>query len=805
MRSKHFALLAAAAVFTMGFGLYLFLHSKQAKRGGDVVLSGLHQEVRVNYDEWGVPHIYAQNEEDLYYALGYVHASDRLFQMEVMRRVGKGRIAEIFGTDAVKIDRFFRTLQIGTFAKEYVTKMDHSSMASIAIQSYYKGVNQFQQTGPLPVEFSMLNITPEPFSAEDAIATAAVMAYRFNKAFATDPVLTYIRDQLGKEFLFGLPTQVTQRGSASGASLPQDMQSVADLAQAAEKWLRPVASFEGSNAWAIAGSRTRSGKPMLANDPHIAYSAPSTWYEAHISCPGFELYGHHLAGIPFALLGHNTEIGWGLTMLQNKDFTFYVETVNPNNPNQVLYHKEWQDLKVTEETIKVKGEADIAITVRRSPRGLIINDVVDSLGQNNDLVAADWSFADFSNDTMSALYGMAHSHDIHDFESHLGQIHSPGLNVMYADRHDNIAWWAVGKLPIYPANYPVNMMVAQQDLEPSKLRYRPFSENPRSINPASGVLMSANNPVDGQDPAQGYFNIDARIRRIRELLANKTQGWTPEDMQTLQLDTMSPTTRDAAQKLFEVLEHNVDVHGHARAAAALNLMKNWDGSHLEDSQQALLYSEFEAHMIEQVFKPRLPEALYTSFLSTNFLHDIVPRLLNQLDRSPWLEKTDTQPLGAKDLIAQIWIKTVDGIVARHGTDMGTWRWDSVNHLRFTHALGRVTPLNHIFNIGPFPIAGGSEVINNQNGEIGVGPRTIIAGPSTRRIIDFSAPTKSHGINPTGQSGYFFDRHYDDQSAMFARGEYRAQLMDRSEIEENVRTKGSVLILRPLTDKKKKAG
>ncbi|OYU44157.1 MAG: penicillin acylase family protein, partial [Burkholderiales bacterium PBB4] len=354
-----------------------YVYTKQPVRSGVVDIAHLEEPVFVSYDERGVPHIRAKHEADMYRALGYVHAQDRLFQMEMVRRLANGELAEILGPKLLDTDRLFRTLGLRHHARSVVAKMDPKAPANQALLAYLDGVNQFQAQHPAPLEFDVLGIPKRDFTPQDTVAISGYLAYSFAAAFKTEPVMTFIRDQLGPEYLRAFDVDWHPEGVVGNLAMKSiDPSALTRLAQAgdAAQSQAGLASLEGSNGWAISGKRTVSGKPLLAGDPHIAYSAPAVWYEAHLSAPGFELYGHHQALNPLALLGHNHDFGWTLTMFQNDDIDLIAEKLNPENPNQVWHLDQWVNLESRTETIAVKGAEPVTLTLRRSPHGPIVPD-----------------------------------------------------------------------------------------------------------------------------------------------------------------------------------------------------------------------------------------------------------------------------------------------------------------------------------------------------------------------------------------------------------------------------------------------
>lgn len=408
---RALAITLPALLFLSAAGAAWYVHSKQPRREGSAALAQLKAPVTVRYDERGVPHIRAENEADLYRALGYVHAQDRLFQMELMRRLARGELAEVLGPKLLEVDRLFRTLELGAHADAYVAAMDKSSPVYRALSAYLDGINQFQSTHPAPIEFDLLGIPKRPFTPADTIAVAGYTAYSFAAALKTEPMLTYVRDKLGAEYLkvFDLewhPQGVLASKAAAATPLSNaDWRGLAQLARLSQSALEVagVPAFEGSNGWVISGQRTVSGKPLLAGDPHIAFAAPAVWYEAQLSAPGFDLYGHFQALTPFALLGHNRRFGWTLTMFQNDDMDLVAEKLNPQNANQVRYHGKWVDLQQREESIAVKGAAPVKIRLRRSPHGPIVNSALGA-GAGGTPIAMWWAFLETENPVLEAFY-----------------------------------------------------------------------------------------------------------------------------------------------------------------------------------------------------------------------------------------------------------------------------------------------------------------------------------------------------------------------------------------------------------------
>jgi penicillin amidase len=786
---KIAALLLTGLIITAGALGAWYIHTKQPQRSGAIFMTNLQAPVSVRYDERGVPHIWAENEADLYRTLGFVHAQDRLFQMEMVRRLAQGELAEVLGPKLVDVDRLFRTLGIRARAQDMAAKMDLQSPASRALLAYLDGINQFQATHPAPLEFALLKIPTRPFTAQDTLAVSGYLAYSFAAAFRTEPAMTFVRDKLGPRYLtvFDLdwnPQGVISPGapaSPTAALSPRDWQGLSQLAQLSGQALAlaGVPPFEGSNAWAVSGSRTASGKPLLAGDPHIGYSAPSVWYEAHLAMPGFELYGHHQALNPSALLGHNTQFGWSLTMFQNDDLDLIAEKVNPENPNQVWYHGQWVFLQSRVETILVKGGEPVKLTLRRSPHGPIITDAFkDSLGKTP--VAMWWAFLETENPILDAFYELNRANTLEKARNAASKIHAPGLNVVWASASGDIGWWAAAKLPIRPDGVNPSFILDGSTAAADKLGFYRFSDNPQEENPQRGYIVSANHqpkPNSGV-PVAGYYNLADRAQRLDEHLRDDSVRWDSKTSQTLQLDTRTGYGPRVLAPLLPILNSFITV---PVERAMLESLAGWDGSYQVNSITPTVFNQLLYELTRAAFADEMGEVQFKNLLATRALDSALPRLVAQAD-SPWWDNINT-PVheGRADIVKAAWRATIEHLQKTLGKEASDWGWGNAHTLTHSHPLAAQKPLNWLFNIGPFPAPGGHEVPNNLSSPLGPAPWAVSYGPSTRRVIDFAAPGQSVGINPVGQSGVLFDAHYSDQAALFVAGGYLSQHLSEADV------------------------
>jgi len=465
---------------------YFYFRSTAPQYSGNVKLSGLKSEVEVLYDDYGIPHIYAQNQEDAYFALGYVHAQDRLFQMEMLRRAAGGRLSEILGPDLIKVDKLFRTLGINQFAKQHAQKFLSSDTAAFqrTALAYQKGINQYIKVGKTPIEFSIIGIPKTEFTPEDIYLAVGFMSFGFAEGLRVDPVLQKIRTELGEEYLKDFAVQTPPDAvllkNFSGQPKTSAHDSLISFLNESLDQL-PVPLWQGSNGWVVAADKSKSGFPILANDTHIGFGQPAVWYEAHMEYPGYSFYGHHLAGIPFGLLGNNNFSAWGLTMFENDDTDFFSETVNPENPKQVKFQDAWEDMESRNEVIKIKGKPDEIFEVKSSRHGPIINSVVENVASQNP-VSLWWLMLHEENQALQAAYLLNHTQSFADASKAASLFSAPGLNVMYGDRDKNIAWWAVAKLPIRPAHVSSKFFLDGSSGKDEYLGFYEFSKNPQAIN-----------------------------------------------------------------------------------------------------------------------------------------------------------------------------------------------------------------------------------------------------------------------------------------------------------------------------------
>ncbi|WP_435314523.1 penicillin acylase family protein [Cellulophaga fucicola] len=774
-------------------GLCIFLYSLTPVYEGEANLKNLSENVDVYYDSYGIPHIYGVSEKDATRALGYVHAQDRLWQMELLRRISAGQLSEIFGEDLVETDKLFLALGIDDYSKETVANLDPNSDYVLLTEAYLDGINQFIEEGPTPVEFYLTGVKKRPFELKDVYNTIGYIGFSFAMAHKTDPFLTTIKDKLGAAYLqdLSIETIPTSTYIKNYNPLKDTLQLGLSSKLASALKDLPLPMFEGSNSWVISPEKTKNGNVILANDPHIGFSQPSVWYEAHISTPTYKKYGYHLAGVPFPLLAHSRQLAYGLTMFENDDVDFYFEETNPQDSTLYRTENGWEKYTYKEKIIKVKGEDDVKFTVKSTRHGAVVNNVTASVTEEKP-VTISWIYTKVENKLLSALYGMSHSETMNTFKRHLEDIHAPGLNIMYGDAEGNVAWWATAKLYKMPDSTNTKLILDGASGKQERGEFLDFSENPHAENPPWNYVYSANNQPDTVNGLffPGYYLPENRAKRIVELLKPKND-WDKEAVSKMMTDVTSAVDPSLATSMAKDLDiTNLD----KSYIKLLDDLSKWEGEATVNSVESSVYQRWVFYMLKNTFKDELGDELFTQLLSTHFHKRLIAPLVNNT-ASIWWDNVATEKVEtSKDILQISFEQAVASLEKQFGKDISTWTWGKIHTLEHEHPIGKVETLRKYFNVGPFPINGTKEVINNMSFTYDeTGEYKVTSGPSTRRVIDFSDIENSISILPTGQSGNPFSSHYNDQAKMYNKGEFRKMMMNKEEI---ISTKKSLLIFKP---------
>lgn len=776
-----------------GIGIWFWLDSFQLQYEGEVDLKGLDSKVEVYYDSFGVPHIYAQNETDAYTALGYTVAKDRFFQLELIRRLAGGRLSEVLGNSLLKTDKFFRTIGLNKHAewsaKEFL-KNGKPEIVKSAL-AYVKGVNLFIENGKMPIEFTLMGIPKETFKLEDIFLISGYMSLGFAEGFRHDPMIEAMTQKVGANYMddlnLGWPAG-SVLNKTDAAVIAQNANFSKEVNLILDKY--PVSPWIGSNSWVVSPSKTKNKKTLFCNDTHMGYAQPSVWYEAHIEYPGFRFYGNFLAGFPFALTGHNDFCANGLTMFENDDADFYYEEREGDN---VKYNNNWTRLTFRNEEIKVKDSVSVQLKVAESPHGPIINGIFETFPKTKQNVSIWWSYLKFPSRNLEATYTMNHAKSMADAKLGASMVDAPGLNVMYGDNDGNIAWWASAKLVKRREGMQSKRFLNGANGQDEHLGWYPFESNPHSENPASGFVYSANGQPDSVSLGflyPGYYVPENRAVEIVNNLQSKND-WNVDEMKKLITNSRSSTYEKFSKQLLQILG---TIEASELKTETANRLSSWEGEHGLESIGAVIYYRWIYYILKGAMEDELGTTLFNNYMNTHFMKTSYPSLISKYSSAWWNNvQTDREEIRAV-IVKEAWFNMKAELKSQFGKEEINWKWKKVHTVEHVHPIGRRKPFNYFFNVGPFEINGGNEVINNTGFNLDSSGNNVVKfGPAMRRIIDFADIEHSYSVLPTGQSGYFMAPHYSDQAELYNSSGFRMQLMDKKQIQQQA---GSPLILKP---------
>ncbi len=747
----------SALSLLLGFSLLIFIHTYRSapKMKGKIVLNGLNQEVRIVIDTWGVPHIFALNEKGLFFACGFMHASERMWQMELTRRAGSGKLSEIFGKAALERDRYMRGFGLGEAARRDFEKL--SPKMKELVVSYSDGINSWMDSRRLnwPTEFLILRHRPQPWTPLDSFIIKEVMALLLCPDFRSEVIRGNLVKKLGAEKAF----QILEEGIPFPPP-PTEETAISDEF--------PVIPFQGSNNWVISGSRTESGKPLLANDPHLEISLPPIWYEIHLNSPEVNAIGVSIPGVPHVIIGHNESIAWGLTNSAADVQDLYIEKLNDSG-DMYLDNGEWKPVFKRKEQIKVKGrkKAD-EIEISWTERGPIISPLII---KSQSPISLRWTIYE-GGEIMESLYLLNRAQNWKEFKAALKLFDAPSQNFAYADKDGNIGCYLSGKIPL---RSPVSALFPYPGWKEDG-RWTGFldeEKKPHLFNPEEGIVVTANNKIipDGF-PYYVSFDWDApfRAERIRELLLQKEKH-SIDSFKIIQNDVYTKK----GELVLRVLEEVEGVSGNIQEA--LNGIKRWD-LNMSAGKEPALFEVFMDFFHEEVFKDELGEDFDDFDSSFRRKKAGLLRILSN-SSSSWFDKVGTPSVETRDEIVMASLeRALEWLEGNYGSSEN-WDWMNIHSIRFQHALGEV-PLFKFFNRGPYPVDGNAFSVRSSFGP-GYGTSS---GASFRQIIDLSDWKNSICVITSGQSGSFLSRFYDDQIPLWLEGEYHPMLFDSESIEAN---------------------
>ena len=773
-------------------GAFLYVRSSaKSQTAGALDLAGLQAPVTIHRDENGVPHIYADNAHDLFFAQGYVQAQDRLFQMDFQRRVGLGRLSEVLGESTLMTDQFLRTLGPGRAALLDLAVIDAETLGHL--QAYADGVNAFIAANPtkLPIEFRILGYTPQPWEPLHSVVWGKMMAWSLGGNWESELMVARLIEALGAEMAAEVMTSYPAEGPFI---IPPEVKSFAGLEQfdmeqvwAVKRLLKTDAPGIGSNNWVVAGSRTTTGLPLLANDPHLGMQIPSVWYANGLHGGGFDVVGVVFPGVPGVVIGHNNRIAWGVTNVGPDVQDLFIERINPDNPNQYEFQGQWLDMQVIEEQIVVKGrEEPVSLTVRVTHHGPIMNEVAGAIGEDAPALALQWTALQ-GMPLSQAILRIGQAQNWEQFRAALQDFTAPSQNFVYADVEGNIGYQAPGWIPIR-ANGDGTVPVPGWTGEYEWTGFIPYEELPFVYNPEVGYVATANNQVvPGSYPYLISTNWAApyRARRIVELIESKPQ-LSPADFAAIQGDVLPVQT-----EVFIAPLGQADLAGASAAVQqALAGLLAWDRRMTADQAEPLIYEMYQKLLIQETIGDEIAaagdEKLAEDFLSgfRNNTTQTVERLIGQPGSAWWDDVRTAQVETQAEIVARAFGMAVEQLQASHGADPKRWRWGDAHWTNFDHLVfAAVSPLDGIFNRS-IPAMGSGFTVN----AAGADYVTFVmnSGVSFRQIIDLSNLAGSQFIYTTGQSGDVFSPHYADMVEPWQAVQFVPLRFDRSDIERAAR-------------------
>lgn len=769
-------------VLSLGYG---FLLQSLPQTEGVLYLEGLGSSVKITRDEHAIPHILASDDRDAFFALGYLHAQERLWQMDYKKRLGRGRLSEILGIEMLALDQFIRGHGMARAAKSALETMDESSLQ--VLEAYAAGINAWIDEGhQLPIEYYILDTEPEHWKPEDSILMIKLMALTLGPGHNQDLNFDLLVKELGIDKANEISPNVNTNSNAAGeisASSVTSNDLHKSLIALNDKLLRQFhvreESILGSNAWAVSGEHTTSGLPLLASDPHMSLEMPSVWYLAEIQGNRLHVTGATFPGSPVVTMGRNDSVSWGITNMMPDAVDLYVERINPLNPNQYEVDGQWVDMEIEEQLIHVKSATPSFLTdpippvewqVRRTRNGPLIS---DAIGRVDTPLALRWTILNKEDKTFQSFLKMNYSEDLASFQTALEDYTAPGVNIIYADADNNIAHFAAGKLPIRK-NSDGRLPVPGWNSEYDWNGYIPFDAMPHNINPSQGYVISANNknhPDDYPYIISNSWGAPYRAIRIEQVIRGYLDSGKKievRDFVALQGDNYSLQAAELLPFLRNLPTKT------SKQEMVIEQLKGWDGVISGESEPAALYEVWLRHFNSLLLSDDLNGSLLNEERGNQLqgmISRLKPKLLkNLLNNSQylkynWCDQINTPAQESCDDLALIALDMA--INDLDGTFGFGEEWGDIFETYLPHPVLSNNQLLDVIFSRSIPGSGDRFSVKRSDWVYTVenGYRSGLAA-AYRQVIDFSDENLSGFINSTGQSGHLMSKHYDDNIVPF---------------------------------------
>ncbi len=789
-------------IVAAGYIFYNMLCSSLPEYEGEITSSSIKNSIEIYRDSLAIPYIIAESDEDAAFALGYVHAQERLFQMDMARRAAAGRLSEIFGDKTIAFDKMFLTMGIKNVAYENLRRT--SPEVKKILQAYADGVNQYIEDarGNYPVEFDVLGYDPYKWQPVHSLMIVRMIAWELNISWWTDITFSRLVQKLGedkvKEILPGYPENAPYIIPSQLKNISAVTSDLIDTDKAFRKFMKIDGTHLGSNNWVINESLSESGKPIIANDPHLGYSMPGKWYAAVIRSKDWNAEGVTLPGVPGIVIGKNKNISWAVTNIMMDDADFYFEKIDSTG-TKYFCDNQWKDLTIYKDTIRVKGKDIIPIEIKKTHRGPLISQThLYSIWHpeqyyGNTSISMCWSGNDPS-DEMNSYIKINKAKNWDEFKSAVSGFSVPGQNFIYGDNLGNIGYVFGGRLPLRGNNNPTFVFDGTTTANDWK-GYLSKNEIPSYFNPKENFIATANNKTvkDFKYHISNLWEPSSRIERINELLKSKSKH-SAGDFKLYQNDIVSPYARHITSHILKSFE-GIKVNDE-NLKQSLSLFTNWDFEFGEFSQTPAVYAVFFKHFMENIFHDEMGDDLFNEYICVaNVPYRSVLQLLEN-PSSLWFDDITTNEIETKDFIIR---KSIDDALTEleriFGKNMSSWQWGKLHQFRFKHPFSGYSGLiDEYIDIGPTGIGGDGTTIFNTEYPFFNSTDLLPGfdhkefennlGPSMRYIFDFAKPEEFQLILTTGQSGNVMSDHYKDMAEGWLRGKYVTIRTDDSSIKNS---------------------
>lgn len=764
---------------------------------GELTVPSLNSDVKIYFDSLAIPYIIAENDEDVSFAFGYLHARERMFTMDMIRRAGEGRLSEILGEETLPFDRMFRTVGLGRTVKMIKAKMNPEALK--LLEAYSRGVNYYleEKKNKYSFEFDVLGYQPEEWKPEHSILVIRMMAWELNLGWWTDLAFTELVQKLGEE---KVKEALPEYPENAPTIIPPEIKRFAQINnnfietdKAFRNFIGMTGTHLGSNNWVVNSQMSASGKPIIANDPHLAYRAPGIWYAVIIKSPDWNAAGVTLPGVPGIVIGKNDDISWTLTNIMTDETDFYSETLDSSRTKYLL-DGNFKDLEIIEDTIQVKDIGGVSIEIKRTHRGPIIsgihpyNFVYNQDESTYPPISMRWLGNEFS-DELDAFLKINKAKNWSEFKSAVEEFNVPGQNFVYADDQGNIGYVFGGALSIRSNNTTTFLF----DGSTSENDWKGFvsrNELPYLFNPSQNYIATANNKVikDFKYHITNLWEPSSRIERITELLQSRSIH-ALKDYMRYQTDIYSPYAKTIVPYILLAFE-NVEVKD-KNLKQSLELLDEWNFEMDKYQQAPAIFLTFFDKLMKNIYLDEMGEDLFNQYV---FLANVPYRNVLELLEKPnsiWFDKVRTNSVESRDeIIRKSLADALDELEKRISKDLKYWQWGTLHTVTFKHPFsGASWILDELINIGPYEISGDGTTIFNTEYAFSASieeyplfrhdPFDCELGPSMRFIYDFAKPDEFYLILTTGQSGNVLSDHYKDQTELFLNGKYMKIRTDKA--------------------------